>query len=113
MVNRVKALKFDTTHGLVKYYNSHKGLSLSEINKSVQEKFGIQITTNKGVVGQILEALVGNVPNSNPNADIAKLKATSKKLSQSIRNDLLNQLANALQQRYPVTINTAAINELF
>jgi len=50
---------------------------------------------------------------ANPTADIDKLKATSKKLSQSIRNDLLSQLANALQQRYPVTINTAAINELF
>jgi peptidyl-prolyl cis-trans isomerase D len=58
-------------------------------------------------------ARVKQTVTANPTADIGKLEATSKKLSQSIRNDLLNQLANALQQRYPVTINTAAINELF
>jgi peptidyl-prolyl cis-trans isomerase D len=50
---------------------------------------------------------------ANPIADADKLKAMSKKLSQSIRGDLLSQLANALRQRYPVTINTAAINAQF
>jgi peptidyl-prolyl cis-trans isomerase D len=50
---------------------------------------------------------------ANPIADADKLKAMSKELSQSIRGDLLIQLAGALRQRYPVTINTAAINAQF
>ena len=80
MKNPVEALNFKTTKELVQYYNSFKGLSLFEINKNIQERFGIQITTNKGVVGQILEALVGNVPNSNPNADIENLSVELKVL---------------------------------
>lgn len=105
MVNLVKALNFDTTHGLVKYYNSHKGLSLSEINKSVQEKFGIQITTNKGVVGQILEALVGNVPNSNPNADIENLGVELKVLP-------LRKVSNRLQPKERSKIKSLNYNTI-
>ena len=48
-----------------------------------------------------------------PSASTEKLVATRKKLTESIRSDLLSQLSKALQQRYPVTINTAAINDLY
>ena len=43
MKNPVEAINFKTTKELVQYYNSFKGLSLFEINKNIQERFGIQI----------------------------------------------------------------------
>ncbi|MDC0643941.1 MutH/Sau3AI family endonuclease [Crocinitomicaceae bacterium] len=105
MVNRVKALKFHTNHELVKYYNSHKGLSLSEIYKNIQQNFGIQITTNKGVVGQVLEALVGNVPNSNPNADIENLGVELKVLP-------LRKVSNRLQPKERSKIKSLNYNTI-
>jgi len=105
MKNRVSALKFDTTHELFKYYNSHKELSISEINKKIQEEFGIEITTNKGVVGHILEALVGNVPNSNPNSDIENLGVELKVLP-------LRKVSNRLQPKERSKIKSLNYNTI-
>jgi hypothetical protein len=86
-------------------------LSIEAVKQLFEAKTGFSIgsaDTKNYTVVRLKQTVTAN-----PTADIDKLKATSKKLSQSIRNDLLSQLANALQQRYPVTINTPAINELF
>lgn len=71
--------------------------------------FSIGAADNKSFIVARLKQTI----TANPSADIEKLKTTRDKLTQSIRSDLLSQLGNALQQRYPVTINTAAINKLF
>jgi peptidyl-prolyl cis-trans isomerase D len=107
---------------------SAKGLTVL-LTKPVSRTVG-EGTWSREVVKQLFEAKAGfsvgaagtknftvarlkQTIAANPTVDADKLKVMSKKLSQSIRGDLLSQLANALRQRYPVTINTAAINAQF
>jgi peptidyl-prolyl cis-trans isomerase D len=92
---------------------THKGVNLSSeaVKKLFDAKTGFSIgaaDTNNFTVARLKQTVAAD-----PTANIDKLKATRKQLSLSIRSDLLSQLANALKQRYPVTINTAVINEQF
>jgi peptidyl-prolyl cis-trans isomerase D len=50
---------------------------------------------------------------ANPVADADEVKKLSGELNNAIRGDLMNQLASGLQQRFPVTMNTEAINAQF
>ena len=105
MTIHTQALTFKTIKELVQYYNSFKRLSLNEINKKIKQKFGFQITTNKGIVGQLLEALVGNLPNSNPNADIENLSVELKVLP-------LRKVYNRLQPKERSKIKSLNYNTI-
>jgi peptidyl-prolyl cis-trans isomerase D len=86
-------------------------LSSEAVKQLFEAKSGFSIgaaDTKNYTVARLKQIIAANLTE-----DTDKLTATSKELSQSIRGDLLSQLANALKQRYPVTINTAAINEQF
>ena len=86
-------------------------MSSEAVNQLFKAKAGFSVgaaDTKNFTVARLKQTVAAN-----PIADAGKLKVMSKELSQSIRGDLLSQLANALRQRYPVTINTSAINEQF
>ena len=86
-------------------------LSIEAVKKLFDAKKGFSI--GHANADNFTVARLKNIIIPNPDENIKKLKATSDKLSQSIRNDLLNQLSTGLKQKYPVSINTEAINELF
>lgn len=48
-----------------------------------------------------------------PIGDAQKVKTLSGELNNSIRGDLMRQLANGLRRRFPVSINTEALNAQF
>lgn len=64
--------------------------------------------TGGHIVARLSETLAAN-----PIADADKVKTLSSELSNSIRGDLMSQLANGLRQRFPVSINAEAINAQF
>ena len=66
---------------LKNHFKRFKNLSLKKIYGIVQLEYPeIVLTTNKGVVGQLLEATTGRRPNSNPNPDIQGLNVELKVL---------------------------------
>ena len=63
--------KFNNIIELIKFYKNFENKSLENLFDYINEKFpDIKINTNKGAAGQILEALIGNAPNSDPNPDV-------------------------------------------
>ena len=101
----MNSIKFNNKSELVKYYNSFKDLSLTDLYSIVSEKFGIKISTNKGVVGQVLEGLIGNKPNSNPNVDVSNLGVELKVLP-------LRKVYNRLQPKERSKIKSLNYNEI-
>lgn len=72
---------FKTLSELEKHFMKFSGCKLGDVNSFVKKKYQkITIKTNKGVVGQILEATTGRAPNSNPNPDIENLGVELKVL---------------------------------
>ena len=73
--------QFKDDRELIKFYSKHKGMTLGDIRKIVSKDYpDIKLTTNKGIVGQTLEGLIGNAPNSNPNPDVDELSVELKVL---------------------------------
>ena len=58
-------------------------------------------------------ARVKEVVAADPYADADGLAAHRKQLEESVRADLVAQLAGALRERYPVTVNRAALEQIF
>lgn len=73
--------KFENIEEVIKHYNEVKGKNLLEI-KNISEQLypDINLTINKGIVGQIFEAFIGKKPNSSPNPDIEELDVELKVL---------------------------------
>ena len=66
---------------LKNHYTRFKNLPLEKIYGIVQLEYpDIVLRTNKGIVGQLLEATTGRGPNSNPNPDIQGLNVELKVL---------------------------------
>ena len=73
--------KFNHIKELETFYKKFKGNSLDVLLKYVNETYpNIKLTTNKGIVGQVLEGLIGNPPNSDPNPDVKNIKVELKVL---------------------------------
>ena len=73
--------KFDSIEALIKTYKKFEKKTLKDIYDYVSITYpNIKLTTNKGIVGQILEALIGNAPNSNPLQDVHELDIELKVL---------------------------------
>jgi DNA mismatch repair protein MutH len=59
---------------LEKFYEQFENTRLESLFEYINTNYPqIAISTNKGVVGQVLEALIGNAPNSDPNPDVGNL----------------------------------------
>ncbi len=59
------------------------------------------------LIARLKEVRVGN-----PAGDSEGVKAIRQQISQSVGGDLLAQLGNALRQRYPISINRQAVDQL-
>lgn len=83
-------MKFNTVKELEKYYKKYENFSLGEIYCIVQRKFpNIELNTNKGIAGQILEAIIGNAPNSKSKPDVEHIDVELKVLPlRKIRNKI-------------------------
>ena len=66
----------------------------------------------RGVGGAYVARLKEILP-ANPLSDSAGLKAIEDQLTRSVRADLLAQLAGALRERFPVTVNPRVIEQNF
>jgi DNA mismatch repair protein MutH len=74
-------MKFESVDALVKNYKKFEKKSLKEIYEYVSNTYpNIKLTTNKGIVGQVLEAIIGNAPNSSPLQDVKDLDIELKVL---------------------------------
>lgn len=63
--------KFRDIRELELFYQSFENKTLKSLLNYVHTNYpDISISTNKGVVGQVLEALIGNPPNSSPHPDV-------------------------------------------
>lgn len=72
---------FKTLSELENFYKKFENKNLEEISSFVNAEYpNISISTNKGIAGQILEAVIGNPPNSDPNPDVKDLNVELKVL---------------------------------
>ena len=73
--------KFRDIRELELFYQSFENKTLKSLLNYVNVNYpDISISTNKGVVGQVLEALIGNPPNSSPHPDVDYLGSELKVL---------------------------------
>lgn len=74
-------MQFESVDALIKNYKKFEKKNLKEIYNHVSTTYPhIKLTTNKGIVGQVLEALIGNAPNSSPQQDVKDLNVELKVL---------------------------------
>lgn len=72
---------FKNVTDLESFYKKFENRTLEDLNEYVKVKYPkISISTNKGIAGQILEAVIGNAPNSNPNPDVKDIDVELKVL---------------------------------
>ena len=97
---------FKNINELKSFYNKFSGKNLSSIEDYIKVNYPeISISTNKGVVGQILEALIGNSPNSNPNPDVENLDIELKVLP-------LRKVSNKIQPKERSKIKSINYNKI-
>ena len=87
------------------------GLPRGLIEELFKAKPGQTVAAAAGdsyIVARLKETL-----DANPLADSDKVKALSRELNGAMRADLMSQLAGGLRQRFPVSINTEALNAQF
>ncbi len=71
-----------------------------------------EYAVSRGPKGHYL-ARLKEIKEADPGADKEGVDKIRQELTDSIRNDLMTQLAGALRQRYPVTVNKRAVDQLF
>ncbi|MFL2594704.1 MAG: MutH/Sau3AI family endonuclease [Flavobacteriaceae bacterium] len=97
---------FNSISDLKLFYNKFKNQSLKSINKYVHNNYShINLSTNKGIAGQLLEALIGNAPNSNPNPDVFSLGVELKVLP-------LRKISSRLQPKERSKIKSINYNKI-
>lgn len=86
-------MKFNNVEELVEYYKKYENFSLGDIYSIIQNQYPhIELNTNKGIAGQILEAIIGNAPNSNSNPDVELINVELKVLP-------LRKISNKIQPK--------------
>ncbi|MAY84495.1 MAG: hypothetical protein CMP59_10220 [Flavobacteriales bacterium] len=99
-------MKFDSVKAIENYYSHFQNWSLESIYKHIKKEFPeVIINTNKGAAGQVLEGLVGNSPNSNPNPDIGYLGLELKALP-------IRKVGNAYQPKERSKIKSINYNQI-
>ncbi len=67
-------MTFNDENELIEYYSKFKNFSLKSIKGYSASYFPeIKLITNKGIVGQVMESVIGNSPNNSPNPDVLNL----------------------------------------
>lgn len=97
---------FKNVKELEDYYNAFENKSLGEIIEYVNNKYpNISLSTNKGIAGQILEAIIGNAPNSDPNPDVKNINIELKVLP-------LRKVSNKIQPKERSKIKSINYNKI-
>ena len=91
--------------------NAELGLTAELVNGLFGIKLGDAVMA-RGVGGVYVARLEEILP-ANPLSDSDGLKALETQLTQSVQADLLAQMAGALRERYPVTVNPRVIEQNF
>ena len=97
---------FNNIKELESFYKKFENQSLEKINNYILEKYPeITISTNKGIAGQALEALIGNAPNSDPNPDVKNINVELKVLP-------LRKIGNKIQPKERSKIKSINYNKI-
>ncbi|WP_237276628.1 MutH/Sau3AI family endonuclease [Tenacibaculum ovolyticum] len=97
---------FKTVKELEKFYKKFENQSLEKINNFILKEYPqINLSTNKGIVGQTLEALIGNAPNSNPNPDVKGINVELKVLP-------LRKISNNIQPKERSKLKSINYNKI-
>lgn len=98
--------KFSSVKDLEKFYKKFENKSLKFLSDYVQVTYPkISITLNKGIAGQILEAVIGNAPNSSPNPDVKEIDVELKVLP-------LRKISNKIQPKERSKIKSLNYNKI-
>ncbi|MVX36209.1 MutH/Sau3AI family endonuclease, partial [Myroides sp. LoEW2-1] len=99
--------QFTTIKQVISHYNKLKGKTIKEIyEKALSDYPDILLNVNnKGIVGQVFEASIGQKPNSNPNPDIENLALELKVLP-------LRKVGQALQPKERSKIKSINYNSI-
>jgi DNA mismatch repair protein MutH len=97
---------FNNVKDLESFYKKFENKTLKNLSEYVSHNYPkISISTNKGIAGQILEAIIGNAPNSNPNADVIGINVELKVLP-------LRKIGNQIQPKERSKIKSINYNKI-
>lgn len=98
--------KFNSIKELKNFYKNFENKSLESINDFIDNEYpDISLSTNKGIVGQVLEAVIGNAPNSDPNPDVKNINVELKVLS-------LRKISNKIQPKEKSKLKSINYNKI-
>jgi DNA mismatch repair protein MutH len=73
--------EFESLDSLKEFYGNFEDWTLGDLREHVAVTYPkIRLTPNKGIAGHVLEAIIGNAPNSNPQADVSGINVELKVL---------------------------------
>jgi len=97
---------FSNIKELENFYKNFENKNLDIIINFINNKYpDISLSTNKGIVGQILEALIGSAPNSDPNPDVKNINVELKVLP-------LRKISNKIQPKERSKIKSLNYNKI-
>ena len=97
---------FDSLRGLEDFYKKFENKSLESITYFIKSNYPeIILTTNKGIAGQVLEAIIGNAPNSDPNPDVKNINVELKVLP-------LRKISNKIQPKERSKLKSINYNKI-
>tara|TARA_B110000027_G_scaffold68964_1_gene73721 strand:+ start:855 stop:2279 length:1425 start_codon:yes stop_codon:yes gene_type:complete len=97
---------FSNIKELENFYRKFESQNLESIINFINNEYPhILLSTNKGIVGQVLEAVIGNAPNSDPNPDVKNINVELKVLP-------LRKISNKIQPKERSKIKSINYNKI-
>ena len=97
---------FNTLRELEDFYKKFENKSLESIVVFIKNNYpDITLSTNKGIAGQVLEAIIGNAPNSDPNPDVKNINVELKVLP-------LRKISNKIQPKERSKLKSINYNKI-
>ena len=97
---------FSNIKELENFYKKFESQNLESIINFINNEYpDISLSTNKGIAGQILEAVIGNAPNSDPNPDVKNINIELKVLP-------LRKISNKIQPKERSKIKSINYNKI-
>jgi len=97
---------FKSIKELENFYKNFENKNLESIINFINNEYpDISLSTNKGIAGQILEAVIGNAPNSDPNPDVKNINVELKVLP-------LRKVSNKIQPKERSKIKSINYNKI-
>jgi DNA mismatch repair protein MutH len=97
---------FSSVKELENFYKKFENENLESIITFINNEYpDISLSTNKGIAGQILEAAIGNAPNSDPNPDVKNINVELKVLP-------LRKISNKIQPKERSKLKSINYNKI-